>query len=655
MDSYSIGLSGLNVAQNALDIIGNNIANAATDGYHRQRLELAPAYMSQVGSVLLGGGVDIVGITRMIDGLLEQEILRQQSSLGRVRAELTTLRTVESTFGELSTEGPLSLAIDQFFNALQDLSAHPTESIWQNQLVMAAETVAYQFRTLADFLEGVETQTMLQAENTTEQINTLISQIAELNDNIERMAIAGKQTNNLLDQRDQRITELSELIDVETQAREFGVVDVCAAAIPIVTGGAVNLLEVGLREDGSLGISIAGADNYNAEAQGGQLGALMWLKNSALPDIHNNLDDLAAAIIRQINQYHVQGVGSEGSFTELTGWVMASEDLADFDPPVSNGKIYIRVTDTTTSTVTRNEITIDASTDSLTTIAAAISAITGLSASVNSSKLTISADAGYTFDFLPAVLPSPTASTLTGGTPPTISVSGIYTGAVNDTFQFMVSGAGSVGNGTLQLEVRDNGGAGSLIATLNIGAGYAAGDVLDVGNGIKISLGAGDFGAGDNFEVDAFADTDTSGVLAAIGLNTFFSGGDAGDIAVCSDIADSPGRVATALGADMTDNANVLRLAGLKDQTSSDLNNMTPGEFYRRMVTDIGQELSIKQMREDNIEVIMQNLANQQGEISGVNINDEAAQMLVYEQMFQAMAKYLNTVHSGMLTIMEIL
>ncbi|MHC4060247.1 MAG: flagellar basal body protein, partial [Planctomycetota bacterium] len=144
MDSYSIGLSGLNVAQNALDIIGNNIANAATDGYHRQRLELAPAYMSQVGSVLLGGGVDIVGITRMIDGLLEQEILRQQSSLGRVRAELTTLRTVESTFGELSTEGPLSLAIDQFFNALQDLSAHPTESIWQNQLVMAAETVAYQ-------------------------------------------------------------------------------------------------------------------------------------------------------------------------------------------------------------------------------------------------------------------------------------------------------------------------------------------------------------------------------------------------------------------------------------------------------------------------------------------------------------------------------
>ena len=65
MDSFGIGISGLNAAQTAFDIIGNNIANAATDGYHRQRLNLTPAYTSQVGSLLLGGGVEIAGITRM--------------------------------------------------------------------------------------------------------------------------------------------------------------------------------------------------------------------------------------------------------------------------------------------------------------------------------------------------------------------------------------------------------------------------------------------------------------------------------------------------------------------------------------------------------------------------------------------------------------
>ena len=77
MDSFGIGISGLNAAQRAFDIIGNNIANAATDGYHRQRLDLTPAYMSEVGSVLLGGGVDIAGVTRLIHGYVQKEIFRQ--------------------------------------------------------------------------------------------------------------------------------------------------------------------------------------------------------------------------------------------------------------------------------------------------------------------------------------------------------------------------------------------------------------------------------------------------------------------------------------------------------------------------------------------------------------------------------------------------
>jgi len=218
-----------------------------------------------------------------------------------------------------------------------------------------------------------------------------------------------------------------------------------------------------------------------------------------------------------------------------------------------------------------------------------------------------------------------------------------------------VSGAGSVGNDTLQLEVRDGGGAGDVIATLNIGDGYAAGDELDVGNGIKISLSTGDFGAGDNFDVDAFASTDTSGVLAAVGLNTFFSGSSALDIAVCSDIAATPGLVATALGADMTDNANALRLVGLKDEAVSSLDALTPGEFYRRLITNIGQEVSIKQMRQESIGAIVQSLSAQQSEISGVNINDEAVQLLVFEQMFQAMAKYIITIQSSISTIMELL
>jgi len=652
MANYDIAISGLEAAQRALDVIGNNLANVATEGYHRQRIELTPAYSSQIGSVLLGGGVDIAGITRMIDTLLEQEILREQSLLEAVSQEFITMRTVENAFGELSTGNSLSATIDEFFNALQDLSAHPGQAIWQNQAVTTAEAMAGRFRTLGEFLSTLENQIKLETENTIDQINALITQIAELNDKIESMEIGGTQANNLRDKRDRYITELSGFIGVETLSREYGVVDVTAGGIPVVIGASATELEAGLNENDELGISIAGAYNYSTNVQGGRLGGLLSLKNELVSDVYNDLNDLASAIVQQVNQYHVQGVGSEGSFTGLAGWVMADEDFADFEPPITSGSVFIRVTDTTvpgTTTITRHEIDIAndlPANPTLSDFADYITNnVTGLTASVVSSRLNILADTNYEFDFLPGVLSEPTTSNLT----PDVSISGIYTGSANQTYTCTVVGDGEVGNDDdLKIEVKIG---TDLIKTLDVGS-YAAGNRLEIGDGIYVSVGTGQLNNGEVFTIEALASSDTSGVLAAVGINTFFYGRGASDIAVCSDIADAPGRVATALGADMTDNANASRLAGLRDQDVSSLGAMTPGEFYHRMITDIGQQLSVKQMRRDNIEVMVQNLLNQQSEVSGVDINDEAAQLLVFEQMFQAMAKYMATIQSTVAALM---
>ena len=659
MSDYFIGLSGLDAAQKALDIIANNITNAATEGYHLQRIELAPAYSAQTGGVLLGGGVDIKGVTRMIDDLLEQEILRQRSVLEYVSQKADTLGIVESTFGELSSAAGLNAAMDEFFNALNELSAHPGEINWQKQVVLAAESMTNQFRMLGEFLTNLEDQIRLTAESSIDQVNTLISQIAELNGQIAKMEIVGTDANNLRDQRDQYLTELSEFINIQTHNREYGVVDVVAGGIHVVTSSSAVELEVGFNENGTMGISAVGAYNYVSSVQGGQIGGLLSLKNNTLTDIHSNLDDLASAIIQQINQCHVQGVGSDGSFTELTGWPVADADgeFADYtNPSVTDGSIFIRIINTSTGEITREEVTVDADAggDTLNTLAAAIDALDGVSAFVISSKLHIVADTDYNFDFLPAVLPSPEAADINfnGLSDPTVAVSGIYTGSSNDTFTFTVSGTGDIGNDALTLTVTN--GDGETVNTFNIGSGYAAGDKLDLGNGLKISLSIGDLVDGDSFNIDAFANTDTSGVLAALGINTFFSGSSALDIAVCSNISAAPSRIATALGAELTDNANALRLAGLKDQVISSLNSMTPGEFYRRLVTDIGQQLMIERRRQDGLEGIIQNLVNRQGEISGVDINEQAAQMLVFEQMFQAMAKYMNTVQSSFASLMEI-
>jgi len=654
--NYDIAISGLNATQKALETIGNNIANAATEGYHRQRIELAPAYssQSQTGSDLIGGGVEVAEVTRLIDSFIQNEIFQQQSALGQVSQELDILNAIETAFGELSDSEGLNAAIDAFFNALQDLSVHPTDAIYQNQAVTAAETMAAQFRVMGEYLTTLENQIVLEAENTIEQANALISQIADLNSLIQQQETNGRQANNSKDQRDQLISELSQWVDIETQQRNDGVIDVSVTGIPVASGVTTFDLEVGLRDNLDLGLSIAGRSTYSTSLQGGQLGGLFSLKNELISGLHADLDTLAHAIIQQVNQYHVQGVGSEGSFTELTGWSIVNKDLADFDPPLSDGRMSIRVTNATTGETTRATISVDTATDSLTTLAGKIDSISGLSASVHESRLHIQADTNYEFDFLPSVLDTPTASDFTGTTsPPTVSVSGIYTGTKNQTFTFTVSGTGSVGNDALQITLTD--GEGNTVTTLNVGAGYPAGDNLDMGNGIKIALSTGDLADGNTFEVDVFAETDTSGVLAAVGINTFFSGNAATNMAVSAVITDTPSRIATALGSDGIDNTNALRMEETKNRAVDSLNSMTPGEFYRRVVTETGQRITVRQIRQDSIEGILQNLANQESEVSGVDVNDEAAQMLVFEQMYNAMAKYLSTVQILTMTLMEII
>ncbi len=663
MANFDIGLSGIHAAQSAFNVIGNNIANAATDGYHRQRINFTPAYSSTQGVTIIGGGVEVAGIVRMIDKLLEQEIYQQQSSMEQTSQELSTLRTIESIFGELvSADGGLSATIDNFFTSMKQLSDSPDQYTWQYQVISNADAMAGQFRNISKSLTTLQSQISLELNLAVDTINTLTTQIAQLNDKISAAQISGSNTGSISDQRDQYISQLSELIGIQTQNREGGVVDVTAGGMLLVVESMPYQLQSGMNINGDVGLSVEGSPDYNSNITGGKVGGLLSLKNTLVSNIQTKLNSLATAIRQEINQYHVQGVGSAGSFTGLTSQSMTTDTLSDISGVV-DGKVYVRVTNTSTGAVTRTEISIDADNndagyDTLTEVAAAINAITGLSSSVNSAtnELVISANTNYKFDFMPGVMTTPTSTDFDDGSAPTVSVSGIYTGTTNQTYTFTVKGDnGSVGNGTLQLEVTD--GNSQIVTTVNIGSGYVEGEDIEIGTtGIRISLTAGvldETTNDDSFTVQALADSDTSGLLSVIGLNTFFTGTNAADIAVHADIAATPSRVATSIGPEMTDNINVVRMAELKDKAIAGLSNITYEDFYRKLTFDIAQEVLIKEMQYNNNEAIKNNLLTQQSEISGVDINDEAAQLLIFEQMFQAMAKYLGIVQKSILALMD--
>lgn len=652
MDSFSIGISGLKASQKALDVIGNNIANAATEGYHRQRIELTPAATVTVGQNILGGGVEVANVTRVIDRLLEQEITRQQSSSEQVSRELDTLKTVESVIGVMSSGG-ISTSIDNFFNALQDLSLHPTDPIYQQQAASSAEAMSQQFKATGQFLDNLEGQISVEANNTIDQVNMLIGQIAQLNGTIEDLELRGKEASNMRDNRDKLVNDLSKLVGIQTIQREYGVVDIACNGIGVVTGRVSLSLEIKRQSDGKLGIAAAGNDNFETQLQGGKLGGLFSLKNELLPTIHEQLDTVASAIIHQINQNHVQGVGEHGSFSNLIGREMIDQDVADFDPPVTDGgKIYVRIINQTTGEITRSSIDVHAATDTLSDIALRLDGLAGLNASVISGKLHITADNGYKFDFLPGILTTPTISNLNGTAVPNIS--GIYSGTTNQTFTCTVVSSGQTGlDQGLSIEVRD--GANKLVTALDVGAGYAAGTKLQIGDGLFVSFNSGTLNAGKQFTIEALANSDTSGLLASAGINTFFSGTDAASIAIDSNILSDPARIATAIGPQMNDNNNIVKMAQLTQSGWNDLNNKAPSEYFKGVITSLGQKISLKDMEQSNYAGLLQNLANQQDSVSGVNINDEAAQMLVFQRMFQAVGKYMQTVQTSMDTVMQLI
>lgn len=655
MSGYDIAITGINAAMRAFDVVGNNIANASTEGYHRQEIQLTPAYGTQCGNIIIGGGVNAGDVTRKIDNLLEQEILRQNSSLEQFYKQVSTMKTIENAFGEISSENGLNASIDAFFGSLSELSAHCDENgiIYQNKVVSCARAMTGQFNTLGRYLDTLENQIELEAGNTVENANILINQIAELNNNIERLESQGNSASNLKDQRDQYVSELSTYIGVSTIARDCGVVDVSVAGIAVVAGSYVTEISIGLTVGGQFGIGVAGTSNYTTNnINGGTIGAYISLKNETIADIRSDLNDLAGAIINQVNQYHVQGVGASGSFTQLSGSLILDEDLTTFDPSVTDGSFFIRVTDTETGQISRHEVDLSLiSPQTLSEVADYITTnVTGVNASYDGSRFNLTqSSARYEFDFSPAVLSEPASTSF--GNPagaPDISISGVYTGSVNQTLEFTVTGTSTeVSNGTLCLVD----GAGN---EYNIGQDYSAGDVIDIGNGIKITVGDGELSAGDTFTVELYADSDTAGFLCATGLNTFFSGSNVLDISVNSDIIDDPSRIAVSLGSDFTDNTNIKRMADAQDEAVSALDSMAVGDFYRKMVVGIGQQLSVKQMQQGNVEVMVQNLMTQQGQVSGVDINTEAALMLTYEQMFQAMSRYLSAVQQSMETLMQI-
>jgi flagellar hook-associated protein FlgK len=224
-----------------------------------------------------------------------------------------------------------------------------------------------------------------------------------------------------------------------------------------------------------------------------------------------------------------------------------------------------------------------------------------------------------------------------------VAVGGAYTGATNRQFTFVPEGDGTIGM-TQDLRMRVFDETGNLVTTLDVGNGYEPGEPIAVADGITVSFGAGVVSAtqGQAFAVDALADSDSTDVLVALGLNSFFLGSSAADMTVNPDITGNPERLAAGISAAASDAGNLSRLASLREVDLDALDGTSIEDFWSNLVGDVGFDVAAAQTTLGSQESLLAQLQAERESISGVNIDEEMVDLMRFQQSYEAAARFLS-------------
>jgi len=561
--ALQVGRSGLLANQVALQTTGNNLANIATEGYHRQRITLSPLRNQEIqNGVFVGTGVGIQSITRIVDEALESRLRGSITDQSGSLISQDLLRQIESIENEFS-EIDLSTRLSKFFNAWSELANNPQDLSLRTLVLQEGKTIADFVSNLRGEFTALRSQVDNAADTGAERVDGLLTQIAELNRRISVQEHGTGGAAGLRDQRDSLLQELAKHIDISTVEQTNGSVDVFIGSLPIILNGQSRGVELKTEKvDGERQISlVVSSDQSPLDISNGELGAIVAFRKQDLQEAIDTLDTFAAQLIFQTNRVHSQGQGTVG-YDDLTNVYQVLDTAAalndsdatglDFTP--AHGSFLIHVTQKSTGqrVSTRVDIDLDGvnsgADTTLTSLAADLDAADDISAAIGTDgRITITADSGG--------------------------------------FEF------------------------------------------------------------------TFSD-DTSGILTALGFNTFFTGGDAADIAVNAYLIATPALLAAGQNHILGDNRNALALVGLRDTGVSELDGFSLTEYWNRHVEDFAIRLGTAQEAVAADTVIRENLQAQQQSISGVNADEEVINLIQSQRAFQASARFISVVDELMDTLL---
>lgn len=416
-NALQIAKTGLYVNEYLINVHGQNITNANTPGYSRKEVSLEPTTpITNVSPGNVGTGVKVTEIKRVVDQFLNIQLVKNNSQVNNWEAADKYLQQIERIFNN-TAEGSLNSSLDDFWNAWLDLSNDPSNSAAREALLNKSKTLEDFFQTTKSQLDYINGSIEEEIKDKVDNINDIVSQIADLNDKIFNSEVhENNNANDLRDQRDKLLNKLSSLIDISyvEENHQFNVF--LNNGTSLVTGVFTNTLTAEGDSDNRNLTSIY----FNGTNDNSKINITHTIKDGALKGLiyardltqkyEDRLNTIANAIMKEVNNVHSQGIGTE-ALTDVTGSVKLDYKDAPFNysgvqQAVNSGSFKLIVYDSngnaTSNTINigdpDNQVTGEI--NSMQELVDYINTnVANVTASSSNNQLKITAASGYSFGF----------------------------------------------------------------------------------------------------------------------------------------------------------------------------------------------------------------------------------------------------------------
>lgn len=318
-DMLTIGTVAANTFKKALDVTSHNVANVNTEGYSRQRAEISSNAPNIVGASFLGGGSKVDTVERISAEYIQRQLFTSQALVEKYDASLGLAKQVEGVIAG-NDEGVKEFML-RFFDSLQEVAANPTSPVSRRLMLDESQSLESHLTNLSDVLQDIDEQTNTQIRGLMTEVNERLESIHAINEQVQKAFSVGSQPpNDLLDTRDQAILELSQYVDVQTYPQEDGSIEVYTATgrLPLISDNILTSLQAASSsypDENRVEIYayISGEQRVVSDRiNGGQLGGVLDFRSEMLDEAKNDLGLTMNGLVASMNWQHYQGYDLNG-------------------------------------------------------------------------------------------------------------------------------------------------------------------------------------------------------------------------------------------------------------------------------------------------------------------------------------------------------